>query len=610
MKDNFLLPNDSYDENEEEFNNSLFQYNRNSLFQKEDSSFNYFNNIGDLNGEEDEQMNNNHNEYNLNDIDNNNFENDFQDKKSIFHDNENNINKSFSLMSPIPGNEDNSYKLINNNNFENNEISKEEMFKEGSLSGAGTDDTPLSTGGTGLKNQSKDNSFNNSNINNNNKINNNFIAFINEKINNNNKVNNKKGDKSVLSKKRKQRIHLEDLNIDPEIIKYKKYQTIGDKVITSKNSVITDLDKKEIRAIRNRISAQKSRDRKKAEFLSMQKQIKYLQEKIEKQNLIIQNMEKICCSNCKSKLNKLIIENSIMNNTLDQPELQNESEYLVLDENSDISSEKKNSFIGKISGALIALVCLIGIILCVIESGYTLSYKNSIIENQNNNNQLNARHLNEINDLYIDEDNNISNISITDEEIDKIDINVPLPIKSNRIKKYDYNLNNLQLYHDKFGLDIYSFLKKKRKAKIGFLMKKPFYNDSIVDNSMCIETNNIEHNNYIIDNSLKNTLPVEANKIVIDNKLSHRIISLFVKDYDTLQRFMNGKSLSLQEQIEIEAKNSEDGCVYLQMIIPKYKINNYDDNETYNGYENGFFEIRGKIFAYNNYYDNKVTPSF
>ena len=606
MKDNFLLPNDSYDENEEEVNNSLFQYNRNSLFQKEDSSFNYFHNIDELNGEEEEH---NQNEYNLNDIDNHNFENDFQNNKSIFHHNDNN-NKSFSLMSPIPINEDNSYKLINNNNFENNEISKEEIFKEGSLSGAGTDDTPLSTGGTGLKNQSKDNSFNNSNLNNN-KINNNFISFINEKINNNNnKINNKKGDKSVLSKKRNQRIHLEDLNIDPEIIKYKKYQTIGDKVITSKNSVITDLDKKEIRAIRNRISAQKSRDRKKAEFLSMQKQIKYLQEKIEKQKLIIQNMEKICCSNCKLQLNKLILENNIMNNSFDQPELQKDNDYLVLDENSDILSEKKSSFIGKMSGALIALVCLIGIILCVIEGGYTLSYKNIIIENQEINNPLNVRQLTSTNELYIDENNNLSNISIIDEEMDKIDINVPLPIKSNRIKRYNYNLNNLQLYHDKFGLDIYSFLKKKRKGKIGFLMKKALYNDSIVDNSMCIETKNIEHNNYIIDNSLKNTLPIEANNIVIDNKLSHRIISLFVKDYDTLQRFIDGKSLSLQEQIEIEAKNSEDGCVYLQMIIPKYKIDSYDDNETYTGYENGFFEIRGKIFAYNNYYDNKVTTSF
>ena len=84
-----------------------------------------------------------------------------------------------------------------------------------------------------------------------------------KKINNNNNNNN---NNNHTGKKRKQRIHLEDLDIDPEIIKYKKYQTIGDKVITSKNSKITDLDRKEIRAIRNRISAQKSRDRKKAEF--------------------------------------------------------------------------------------------------------------------------------------------------------------------------------------------------------------------------------------------------------------------------------------------------------------------------------------------------------
>ena len=612
MKDSLFISNISFNENEEEDNNSLFQFNKNSLFQKEDSSFNYFNNIAKLNGEEEAQMNNN-NEFNLNDIENNNFENDFQYKNNMLQENESNINRDFSLMSPIPINEENSYKLINNNNFENNEISKDEILcKEGSLSGAGSDDTPLSTGGTGLKNQSKETSFNNSNINNNNKnkINTNFISFINEKINNNKKTNNKNDDKSVLSKKRKQRIHLEDLNIDPEIIKYKKYQTIGDKVITSKNSVITDLDKKEIRAIRNRISAQKSRDRKKAEFLSMQKQIKYLQEKIEKQNLIIQNFEKLSCSNCKSKLNelhKLLIENNEFNIS-EQLEIHNENEYLVLDENS-IISEKKNSLIGKISGALIALVCLIGIILCVIEGGYTLSYKNILIEE--NNGQLNVRHLTETNNMDIDENENISNINIIDDERDIIDITVPsLPIKSNRMNQYEYNLSKLQIYHDKFGLDIYSFLKKKRKEKNKFLMKKPFYNDSIIDNSLCIETNNIEHNNYIIDNNSKNTLPVEASNIVIDNKLSHRIISLFVKDYDTLQRFIDGRSLSLQEQIEIEAKNSEDGCIYLQMIIPKYKIDRDENNETYTTFENGFFEIRGKIFAYNNYYDSKVAASF
>ena len=138
-------------------------------------------------------------------------------------------------------------------------------------------------------------------------------------------------------------------------------------------------------------------------------------------------------------------------------------------------------------------------------------------------------------------------------------------------------------------------------------MKTQLYNQK--NNSVCIETKNIEHNNYIIDqNSLKNTYPVEANNMLTDNNLSHKIISLFVKDYNTLNRYINGKSLTLQEQIEIEAKNSEDGCVYLQMIIPNYESG--ENNSTINSeYKNSFFEIRCKIFAYNNYYESKLARS-
>jgi len=106
-----------------------------------------------------------------------------------------------------------------------------------------------------------------------------------------NEENEEKKDNIITGKKRKQRIHLEDLNIDPEIIKCKKYQTIGDKVITSKNSKITDLDRKEIRAIRNRISAQKSRDRKKAEFNELQKKVKFYEELTKKQTLILKDYE-------------------------------------------------------------------------------------------------------------------------------------------------------------------------------------------------------------------------------------------------------------------------------------------------------------------------------
>jgi len=604
MKDNFILPNNSFEENEnEEENNSLFNMNHNSSFQNQDSSINYFNNV-DLGINQEVEIGNN----NGNSDDINYF--DIQDKDNIFSENENNLNKEFALISPIPINEEDSSKLLNKNYFNNSELSKEELlFKDINSSGTGADSAPLSTGGTGVKEPSKDNSLNNTN---NNIINANFISFLNENKNNkdNKNTNSSKkqnSDKTVLSKKRKTRIHLEDLNIDPEIIKYKKYQTIGDKVITSKNSVITDLDKKEIRAIRNRISAQKSRDRKKAELLNLQMKLKYLTEQIEKQNLVIQNYEKVSCPKCKSKLaeiNKLYIDNNSFKIPLDQSEVQNEKDYLVLDENSSMLSGKKSSIIEKISGTLLAVVCLIGIIFCVIEGGYTLSYGNNLVENQ-----LSLRHLSS-NEIYEKDNKNI-------DDNENININVPLPIKTNSIfKNLENNINKLQLYHDKFGLDIYSFLKKQKKEKIkkvGFLLKKPFHNnDSSTDTSMCIETNNIEHNNYIIDNNLKNTLPVEANNIVLDNsynELSHRIISLFVKDYDILKRFYDGKTLSLQEQIEIEAKNSEDGCVYLQMIIPR--VNNFgNNNDNYTGYENDFFEIRCKIFAYNNYYDSKVTPAY
>ena len=45
--------------------------------------------------------------------------------------------------------------------------------------------------------------------------------------------------------------------------------------------------------------------------------------------------------------------------------------------------------------------------------------------------------------------------------------------------------------------------------------------------------------------------------------------------------------------------------IYISNLGPK------ENNETYTGFENDFFEIRCKIFAYNNYYDNKkVSTTF
>ena len=405
--------------------------------------------------------------------------------------------------------------------------------------------------------------------------------------------------KNNLGKKRKQRIHLEDLNIDPEIIKCKKYQTIGDKVITSKNLKITDLDRKEIRAIRNRISAQKSRDRKKAEFNELQTKVKYFEEITKKQNLMMKDFEKILCPECRNKYMEVKLNISLDNKSDD-------NEYLVLDEDlSFIYSDKKSISLTKLTGALITLVCLIGIVLCFVQGGINNNLTiNKDINNINKlNNKISLRQLNE--EKTLDDDNDAID-NDNDNDIDIKEENVLLPINKGIFDNNIY-INQLQLYHDRFGIEINTYLEKKNKIKNGFLMNQQIYNKT--QSSVCIETKNIEHNNYIIDHdSLKSTYPVEANTMPIDNNLSHKIISLFVKDYNTLNRYINGKSLTLQEQIEIEAKNSKDGCVYLQMIIPNYK--NEEDNKTLNSeYKNSFFEIRCKIFAYNNYYESKLATT-
>ena len=535
MEDSFLFQN-NFNENEKEDNN----FNLNLSFQNDESS-NYFPNI--LNQE-------------LN-IDS--YENNIVFNKNILSMEEENLNKEIPQQENIlePFNE--KFEKDNSNlNISNSQLSQSN-----------------STKGTGDKNnESKLNDI---------KIND-IINDEKEKKKNNN-IN--------TGKKRKQRIHLEDLNIDPEIIKCKKYQTIGDKVITSKNSKITDLDRKEIRAIRNRISAQKSRDRKKAEFNELQKKVKFYEELTKKHILMIKDYERISCPECRAKFMELKLNISLDQNDPDK-------EILVLDEDiSFFSSDKKGSILTKLTGALIAIVCLLGIILCLAQG----NLGGNLIKNRNINdlNKLNEeyqlRHLSE--EETFEEKNGDNNIELKEDNG-----KVLLPINQEIL---DYNINQLQLYHDRFGFEINSYLMKKNKERNGFLMKTQLYNQK--NNSVCIETKNIEHNNYIIDqNSLKNTLPVEANNIVIDNNLSHKIISLFVKDYNTLNRYINGRSLTLQEQIEIEAKNSEDGCVYLQMIIPNYESG--ENNATLNSeYKNSFFEIRCKIFAYNNYYESKLATT-
>ena len=553
MNDGVLFQNNfQQNENEENFFNLNLSFQNDELSLQNMPLFNQ------------EIINNPNENNNSRDINNNIF--------PIQEENINNINNDLSLNPNDISPKENLEEFKDNNN--NNLFEKENNFNI-----SDSQSQSNSTKGSGEKEKTNDKS----------------------KI-----IEKEENKKNNLGKKRKQkqRIHLEDLNIDPEIIKYKKYQTIGDKVITSKNSKITDLERKEIRAIRNRISAQKSRDRKKAEFNELQMKVKYFEELTKKQNLMMKEFEKILCPECRNKYMEIKLNISLDNKSDDD-------EYLVLDEDlSFIYSDKKNISLTKLTGALITLVCLIGIVICFVQSGVS----NNLIKNRGINNinklseqKITLRQLNEEKNLDDDNDNDIIDNN-KNNDIEIKEENVLMPINKAIFENNNIYINQLQLYHDRFGIEINSYLEKKNKIKNGFLMKQQTYNKTN-QNSVCIETKNIEHNNYIIDNnSLNNTYPIEANNMLIDNNLSHKIISLFVKDYNTLNRYINGKSLTLQEQIEIEAKNSEDGCVYLQMIIPNYE--NEDDNNTLNSeYKNSFFEIRCKIFAYNNYYESKLARS-
>lgn len=451
------------------------------------------------------------------------------------------------------------------------------------------------------KSQLKEIKSQNNNSDNNN--NNNQIIELDENSKNNDKNNIENADNKVLNKKRKPRVHLEDLGISN-----KKYQKIGDKVILSKYQEITENDKKEIKAERNRISAKKNRDKKKAEFKLLNKKIKSFNDELNIAKLIISNFEKICCSQCKLKLTeikqKLLEDNDINNNENDNVNMGEES--LVLEEKDSFFSDIKHSTIGKISVALFGLVALIGISLCLF-NGLPIS-KNINNLNQksisSNSPQIVLRHLtnNNIcpnqnqNNVIIEKDNYVN---------DNKESHLPIPKES---------LNSLQKSHDKFTWEIYYNLKYKKEELKGNLLKKNNNENPILDHQICIELKKIENNNYKINNdsSLMNNIIIEVNNIIQNNKISNKI-TVVVKDYEALKKYKNGASLPLQEQIENEVKNWQDGCAYLQMFIPTKDINNnYDKNLTNSEFEseNDFFEIRCKIFSYNKYYDQGVVSHY
>ena len=389
-------------------------------------------------------------------------------------------------------------------------------------------------------------------------------------------------------KRRSSRIHLEDLDIDPKLIEKQSYQTIGDKVITSKKKLTED-DKKEIRAIRNRISAQKNRNRKKEEYINMLEEIKILKTKITLQNLLIKKYKEVACTSCQKKFEK--IDEEFAKNYINFKE--DDKEFLTLEENNTIFN-KLSINLAKLTTALIGLVWLIGIIFCVFQTSYNFS--KTILEIENSHDKITLRQLSN----HEQKSNNESENK-----------NIPISKKKN-FTAYEKYFSTIQMCHNKFVYDAYgSYKTKNKKQKNVFLMNKKYYENN---ESICLDSTNIKHNYYVLDKEFMNTLPVKTEIFDFNNKLSNKIISMLVKDYDTLKRVKNGKDLSFQEQIESEAKKSDDGCVYIQIIVPKFeteesqiRFGNY--NKTYIKDPKSYFEVRCKIMQINSY-DSKITPVY
>ena len=566
MDNNNFFSNKSfgYCEDNENENNSFFFNN------KEDNLLHSYN-------EENEEYNN------FNDMNNN-----INNNELLFTDSFPNNNFNLKL--------DNSLQLNNGNNIFQENNSLKDISSIGHTTDLKKDEDSNINNSSSLNNISNNSSstkeksqIKKDNID----IVNNNIINQKEEINANNNIN-----KEALNKKRKQRIHLEDLGLDPEFIKDKKFETIGDKVFLSKNKILTEEDKKEVRAIRNRISAQKSRDKKKAEFSLFQKQIKYLNEILKQKNLLIENYEKVCCPQCKAKFEeinkKIISEKSDINVNKENFNNNSNEEELVLEEDGN----KNNSLFGKLPMLLIGIVCLIGISLCIFQYQYNNTNRIIPLRNLKINNPINLNNINSTNDK------------------EKLDENFIIYEEPNSPRQNDINTNLkeiednefLQMCHDKFIFDVYSNHKKKKdleeKQKTGFLVKKTYNN--IDPNSFCFESQRINNGDYIINNNnLTNTLPIQRDNIILNEYISNKIISVFIKDYESLKKYSDGKLLTLKEQIEKSAKNSQDGCIYLQLIMPKNEIENeYEKkNDTCPNNNEKYFEIRCKILSYFNYYD-------
>jgi hypothetical protein len=383
--------------------------------------------------------------------------------------------------------------------------------------------------------------------------------------------------KKMLEKKTN-RNNNEKIPLKEEINKNSKN---NNKISKNNNLNINEIDKnnlskKELKMLRNRLSAQRSRDRKKKEFDELKTltqnlltENEKLKNEILQKNSIINNLKNILKNLCPNCLDLIKNNNFISINTNNNNNNNSDESIPIISDNISTTSNNSSSSnrIGKLSllTGLIALICIFGTI--------KLNNNNNIFKIEkvynNNNRFFNPRNLitnfvekslngNEYKQLTYDNKNN------NDDSKNK-QIQVPFDIQKN------YEIRN----------------KKNKEKNNTNLVPINYYNNEI--------DNNIK-NYYKYVN--KNLPTLFCNNLILENKFykAEEFINNLFKNKENDKAISN---LRIEKHPSISFKGKEDD-MFIDLIIPInncFNSTNEITNNCNSSSENeDYYKVSCKIF--------------
>ena len=315
----------------------------------------------------------------------------------------------------------------------------------------------------------------------------------------------------------------------------------------------SQLTKKEIKMLRNRLSAQRSRDRKKQEFEHFKqltqdlfKENMLLNEELKKTNSkinLFSNSIKLLCPNCQKLMNEKIISLS------------------------DCCLNNKNNNIKKkytlVSGIL-TILCVIGTLM---------------LGNNNNNNSMSSNINNHINN------NNNNEIRKVSENIEK---NFNGLIAYNNISDY---INKIQEKENELNKQIqipfkiekdYSIRMKKNEEKNKMMVPLNYYQDKLLDKNDKINKN--------INSNEQKDFPLICSDFYSSNnkELFNNLYKEKIKDKSITHINLRGDNFN---------KKIQDKNVFLDLIIPfENRKNNNETRIQVDKREEEYYKISCKIF--------------